>query len=325
MTDPVPVGVVGTGNMGSNHVRVYDELQGTELVEVVETDPQAATEIESAYGVPVRESVAALEAAQAVTIAVPTGEHRTVTIECLERGLDVLVEKPLAPSVSAARSIVDVANERDAVLQVGHIERFNPAVQTLEDILSSEEVVALEAHRLGPFNEHLSSENVVFDLMIHDLDVIDALVGGEIHRLSAIGAAPQSSATDHAVAIGGYDDGTLATATASHLTHGKVRSLTATTLDAHITLDYQAQRITVQRRGVEETTPVLDTAGYRTETVTETPYVRTREPLKNELEHFLDCVRERSTPRVDGAAGVRAVELASAVSDRLSASGDCNI
>lgn len=325
MTNPIPVAVVGTGNMGSNHVRVYDELPEADLVEVVEPDPDAARSVQAEYEVQVRESVRDLESAEAVTVAVPNADHREVVTACIELGLDVLVEKPLAPSVQDAEAIVQAATDRDTVLQVGHIERFNPAVEVLAEVLADATVVALEAHRLGPFNEHLTGENVIFDLMIHDLDVIESLVDKELSRLSAFGSAPQSTATDHAVALLGYENGTMATVTASHVTHGKVRTLTATTLDSYITLDYQQQRITVQRRGIEETTAVLDTAGYRTETVTETPYVRTREPLKNELEHFLQCVDTRSTPRVNGTAGVRSVELASAVSDRLDAPADCNL
>lgn len=315
--DPVPVAVVGAGNMGANHVRVYDQLPGAELVEIVETDPERAGEIREEYDVSVVDDVAALERATAATVAVPNRFHREVAVSCIESGLDVLVEKPLAMNVEDAQVIVDAAQEAGAVLQVGHIERFNPAVETLQEVLSDEQVIAIETHRLGPFNEHLSTESVVFDLMIHDIDVITALIGSLPSSTSSYGTTARSSEVDHAVAMFEFDDGVLGTATASHVTHGKVRRMDLTTENAYITLDYQQQGIVVQRRGVEHTEPLLNQSGYRTETVTESPYVRTREPLKNELEHFLQCVADRTMPRVSGREGINAVQIAKDVIDRL--------
>jgi predicted dehydrogenase len=315
--EPVPVAVVGAGNMGSNHIRVYDQLPGADLVEVVEPDAERAATVRDEYDVRIVDSVAELRSARAATVAVPNVLHREVARECAERGLDILVEKPLAMTLADARSIVEVAEANDVVLQTGHIERFNPAIRTLSTILDDEDVIAIEAHRLGPFNEHLTEESVVFDLMIHDLDIIDTLVAGEIGYADAVGSASRSRELDHAIATFKFEDGTLATATSSHVTHGKVRQLQVTTRNAYISLDYQEQGITIQRRGTERTMNLFEKGGYRTETVAETPFVRTREPLKNELEHFLSCVRDRSVPEVDGADGLRAVELASEVIDRI--------
>lgn len=317
---PVPVAVIGAGNMGANHIRVYDELPGADLVAVVEPDPDRAAEVRDAYDVTVLDDVADLDAAAAVTIAVPNRFHRDVAIECLDNGLDVLVEKPLAETVADARAIVEAAEAAEAVLQVGHIERFNPAVETLKNVLSNEQVIAIETHRLGPFNEQLSEESVVFDLMIHDLDIIDYLVDGAIAHLDAVGRRSRSHEIDHAVANMNYCNGVLATAVSSHVTHGKIREIDVTTKDAYIHLDYQEQSVTIQRRGVEQLTDFEQNSGYRTKTVTEKPFVQTREPLKNELKHFLDCVRERSTPRVDGTAGIdaarRATQVVSAISNQ---------
>lgn len=315
--DPVPVAVVGAGNMGANHVRVYDELPEADLVEVVEPDPDRAHRVAEEFDVAVHESVDEITDARAATVAVPSRHHRDVATACLEEGLDVLVEKPLATSVADARAIVDAAETRERVLQVGHIERFNPAVEALARILDEEQLIAIEAHRLGPFNEHLADQDVVLDLMIHDIDVIDSLVDGTISEFHALGATPRSEATDHVLLQMKYGNGILGTATASHVTHGKVRTIHATTHDAYIELNYQDQSISIQRRGTEETTSLLDQSGYRTETVTESPYIQTREPLKNELEHFLDCVRTRDTPRVDGETGIHAVARAVAVRDRV--------
>lgn len=315
--EPIPVAVVGTGNMGSNHVRVYDGLPGADLVEIVEPDTERAAELSAEYDVTVQESVEDLQHARAATVSVPNDHHRPVTEQLLASGLDVLVEKPLATSVTDAQAIVDAADRADAVLQVGHIERYNPVVETLSDILDSERLIALDVDRLGPFNQHLTAESVVFDLMIHDIDVVDSLVDGGITHLDAVGVTPRSELVDHAVATLKYGEGTLCSLTASHVTHGKIRTLTATTENAYIELDYRAQTLSIQRHGIEETTPFSDRVGYRAETIVERPFVRTREPLQNELESFLHSVRTRQSPRVDGQQGVRAVELATEVVDAI--------
>lgn len=309
----VPVAVVGAGNMGRNHLRVYDELPGAELVEVVDPDGARAAEVTEEYDVPVYDDVGELSAAEAATVAAPTPLHRPVAERLFEAGLDLLVEKPLANTVADAEAIAERAEAHDAVLAVGHIERFNPAVETLGEVLAGESVIALEAHRLGPFNEHLTEESVVLDLMIHDIDVVGSLVGTPVDRLDAMGAVSRSNEVDYAVATLQYDDGTIATLTSSHVTHGKVRTLDVTTRDAFISMDYQDQSLTIQRRGAEETTQLGDRTGYRTESVTQTPFIQRREPLRVEIEQFLAAVRGEEPPRVGPEDGVEAVRLASEV------------
>lgn len=319
--EPIPVAVVGAGNMGSNHVRVYSELPEAHLVEVVEPNPDRAAELNDLTDAEILDSVSEIEQAAAASVAVPNNQHRKVATQLFERGLDLLIEKPLANTVEEASAIATAAEEHDAVLQVGHIERFNPAVEVLGEILGNEQIVSMESHRLGPFNEHLTDTDVVFDLMIHDLDVIDSLIDGTFETVNAVGATPRSPKTDHASAVLKYDSGETASLTASHVTHGKVRKLTVTTIDAYITVKYQDQRLTIQRRGLGNTMTMSEQSGYRTETTRETPFVRTREPLKNELEHFLNCVRSRSTPRVDGTQAVQAVELSQAVAEQIAEIG----
>lgn len=316
--EPVPVAVIGAGNMGANHIRVYEELPDSELVEVVEPKAEIADKIQEQYDVKVVEDVSEISEASAASIAVPNTLHREVTEQCIEDGLDVLVEKPIALSVEDAEEIAGLAIDRDAVLMVGHIERFNPAVRTLRRILEGQELIAFEAHRLGPFNEHLSEVSVIFDLMIHDVDIIDSFVDTEIDRINAIGVRARSDELDHVVAQFQFDNGIIGSTIASHVTHGKIRSLNVTTNSAFIELDYQKQDIRVQRRGTEETTSLLNQSGYRTETVTESPYVQRREPLKVELEHFLECVRKGSEPEVGGRQGVRAVRFAREIVDKVS-------
>lgn len=315
--DPIPVAVVGAGNMGANHVRVYDELPGADLRAVVEPDAERAREIATEYDIDVLDSVESLSEVQAVSISVPNELHREVAEECAAMGLDLLVEKPLALTVEDAEAIVAAAEEHDVVLQVGHIERFNPAVRTLGEILESEEVYAIETHRLGPFSDHLGDESVVFDLMIHDIDVVNALLDSDLSRAGVFGASPRSEVIDHAVALFKFEDDVLATTTASHVTHGKIRTMNVTTENAYISLDYQQQEVVVQLRGVEQTEPLLNQSGYRTEMITESPYIRTQEPLKVEVKDFLSCCRNRSEPQVGGADGIRAVEIATDLISQL--------
>ncbi|WP_136718001.1 Gfo/Idh/MocA family protein [Halorientalis salina] len=313
----VPVAVIGAGNMGANHLRVYDELPGAELVEVVEPDASRAAEVRDTYDVTVLDSPEDIAVADAATVAVPNHRHREVSETCLQMGLDLLVEKPLAMTVADATAIVDTAKSNDAILQVGLIERFNPAVELLDDILSDEELIAIEAHRLGPFNEHLTQESVVYDLMIHDLDIIRNIVHADCTSLNAVGTTTYSKEIDHAVATMNFEGGVVATATSSHVTHGKVRRLDITTREKYIQLKYQEQSIRIQRRGVEQMTRLENQSGYRMEKITERPFVSTREPLKNEIEHFLACVRNRTKPRVDGEDGIEAIRCASRIVDRI--------
>ena len=317
MTDPVPVAVVGAGNMGSNHIRVYDELPGADLVEVVEPDPDRAANISDQYNVSVYGHIGELTLAEAATIAAPNEYHRPIAEALLEREFDLLVEKPLATSVGDAQAIVTAAEQAGSILQVGHIERFNPAVEMLSKILDEREIIAIETHRLGPFNEQLSETNVVFDLMIHDLDVLDNLVGTEPSHIDAVGRRSHSNEIDHAIANLRYTNSVLATVVSSHITHGKIRELVVTTRDAYIKLDYQQQSITIQKKGVDHLTSFDGESGYRTEAVTETPLIQTREPLKNELEHFLRCIRTRQTPRVGGNAGVAVIRRIKSIVEQI--------
>lgn len=321
MSDPIPVAVVGAGNMGANHVRVYDELPEADIVEVVEPDPENAATIREEYDVAVLDSVDKIQQATAASITVPNELHRSTAETLIEQGLDVLVEKPLSLSIADAESVVTTAEKHNAILQVGHIEQFNPAVKVLEDLLKQQNIIALESHRLGPFTEQLSEESVVFDLMIHDLDIVSSLTGSQVNRINAYGASPKSGTMDHAVAQMQFDNGVLGTLTASHVTHGKVRTLSVVTEESYITLDYQKQDITVQKTGVEGTTSLFDRSGYRSETITESPFIQTREPLKIELEHFLDCVKTRSEPKTNGAVGLEAVRLARTVAEGIKTNG----
>lgn len=191
--------------------------------------PERAATIRENYDVTVRNNVDELEHARAVTVAVPNQYYRPVATSLAERGIDILIEKPIAMTVENATAIVETAAANDVVLQAGHIERFNPAVQVIDEILNGQEIIALEAHRLGSFNEHLIDESVIFDLMIHDIDVIWVIVDTPVEHTDAVGARSHPTELDHAVAHLKFEGGVLGTMTSSHVIHSKIRTLTATT------------------------------------------------------------------------------------------------
>jgi len=315
--EPIPVAVIGAGNMGRNHIRVFTQVPAAELVAVVEPDPSRAADVADTYDIPVVDSVSELSGVAAASIAVPNELHQQIALECIDQGLDILVEKPLAPTVAAAEAIVAAARANDCLLQVGHIERFNPAIDVLTEVLSNQTIIALEAHRLGPFEDHLSGENVVLDLMIHDLDVVQALVDSPVDEIQAMGVKQHSSTYDYVVAIISFANGAIATLTASHITHGKIRNLSVTTADAYTTVDYQQQDVEIQQKGMSQETQEFSLGGMRKSTATVQPYVQTQEPLQLELEHFLSCVRTRDEPRVTGDDGVRAVKHTQRIIDQL--------
>ncbi len=315
--EPVRVAVVGVGEMGSNHVRVYKELPSANLVGVVESDPERAGQIEEEYDVKSFATIDSLPEGDAVSISVPSHLHRDVAIECIECGLDVLVEKPLATTLDDARAIVSAAEENDVRLMVGHIERYNPVIEALEEILESESVLAFDAHRLGPYTEQLSDDCVVTDLMIHDLDVVTHLIAGDVRQLNAIGSFARSTQSDHAIVQMELSGGAIGSLTASHITHDKVRKLKIMTEDHFIIVDYHRQNIDVKHWGTIGSTTLGEQSGYRTENIVESPYVNTREPLKAELEHFLNCIRNDETPMTDGESGVKALSLVSRIKEQM--------
>ena len=310
---PIAVGVIGVGSMGEKHARVYSELRDVDLVGVADLDRTLARSVAMAHGTTVQSFEALIEHCDAVSVAVPTHAHEETVTRCLEAGVDVLVEKPIAPSVEAGRRLSRRATELDRVLQVGHIERFNPAVQAVADIIGDLEVLAIEAERLGPPVDRTARDGVTLDLMIHDVDVIHSLLSGE--EPTSI-AATGTEDGQYATAAMQYDDGVVATVTASRITQKKVRHLTITARECLVEVDYLDQTVLIHRESYPEY--VIDDGQnrYRHESVVERPRVQNREPLRCELESFVEAVRTGTTPEVTAEDGIRALETVQTI-DRL--------
>jgi predicted dehydrogenase len=300
------VGVIGVGTMGRHHARVYSELPEADLIGVADVDTTTATEIAEEYGTTVLDRAALLDSVDAVSIAVPTRFHHDITTSAIDAGVDPLVEKPLVKDPAKGRDLIDRARRAGVTLQVGHVERFNPAVEVLEDVIADVSPIAISARRQGPPVDRDAQDNVVRDLMIHDLDIILELATGSITSVTAAGAYENN----HVVAQLEFDDGVIANLTASRITQQRIRDLSITARDCKVNVDYVDQSIQIHRQSVPEYITRDGEVRYRNESLIERPTVGNGEPLKAEIESFLEAVREEHEPKVSGQDGVQAVELA---------------
>ncbi len=305
MTSPskIRVAVIGAGEFGRNHARVYRDLEGAELVAVVDCDAGRAAQVAGEFGTIALPDVAALQGrADAVSLAVPTVDHATLGVRLLEMGFDLLVEKPMATSLAEADALIAAAKRGGRILQVGHVERFNPAVRAVTPILNRP--LFFEVHRLGVFTQRSLDVDVIYDVMIHDLDILLALVGEPVVDLAAVGIPVLTDKVDIAHARLEFAGGAVANVTASRVSTERVRKMRFFQQHEYISLDYgrrDALRVRVARPGPQPE--------FAFEKLTAEPV----EPLRAELEDFLDAVRTRREPRVSGAAGRAALELADRV------------
>ncbi len=287
----IRAGVVGAGHMGQYHILVFSELWDVDLVGIVDTDFDKARRVAAQYGTQAfadhRTLIGKVDVA---SVAVPTDQHVAVTRDLLEAGIHVLVEKPMTPTLEEAKELFRLARQRKAVLHVGHVERFNGAVQELKKIV--ERPILIESRRLGPFVPRVQNDTVVMDLMIHDIDIVLGLVNGEPRRINAAGRSVQSRSPDVANVQIVFDTGTLANITASRATEQKIRTLAITQPDAYITLDYTDQDIQIHRRAAQEYTLNRESIRYRQAAFVEHLFVHKDNPLKLEILHLVRAARE---------------------------------
>ncbi len=288
---------MGAGAFGRNHLRVLSECENAQLAGIVDTDRERAEAAAAQFGCPAYDSPAALAAnVDAAIVAVPTSAHAAVGCELLDTGVDVLIEKPLAHDTVSARALIDTAARRGRILQVGHLERFNPAIAALRRITSVP--LFFEVHRLSLFSPRSLDVDVVLDLMIHDLDIVLDLVGEAPAEVRAAGISILSEKVDIANARLAFATGCIANLTASRVSTERVRKLRLFQPHQYISLDYSKQEAIsfAVKDGHQIDFQVLP--------------VTKGEPLKLEVEAFLTTVRERSRPLVSGEDGLRALETA---------------
>lgn len=298
---PLRVAVVGVGSMGRHHARILSHLPEATLVAVVDPNLARATEAVRDWGCAALTDISQLPALDAVILASPTPLHHDMALACLERGFHCFVEKPLAETVSQAEAMIELARRRNRVLQVGHVERFNPAV--LEMARRADHPVFIEASRLGPYDPRVSHVGVVLDLMIHDIDIVLALVKEKVVRLEALGARLFDRHEDIAKVTLHFQGGARADLTASRASLKRYRKIRVFQKDAYMSLDYSDRSLTVTRQKHRPLRSLLDIRIER-------PRLPKTDPLTEELSHFLRCVREGKSPLVDGSHGRDALELA---------------
>jgi predicted dehydrogenase len=294
--------VVGVGYLGRFHAEKYAAAPDVDLAAVVDSDPVRAAEAGARFGCRVHRDVAELRGlVDCASVAVPTPLHRDVGGRLLEAGIDVLVEKPIAATLDEARDLVRIAERCGRILQVGHLERFNPAIRAIAGLLTRPRF--LECHRLAPFVERGTDVDVVLDLMIHDLDVILSMMASPVAAVEAVGVPVITGSPDIANARIRFADGAIANVTASRVSLKRERKLRIFQPDTYISLDYGEKRVRICRRG--EAPP-----GGLAPIEVEERVVEGEDALAEEIRAFVEAVRTRREPLVSGREGLRAVELA---------------
>jgi len=306
--DSVPVGVVGVGYAGSLHAQKYATSAVATLVGVADTDAARAREVGDGLGVEALTDYRELFGrVRCVSVAVPTQAHYEVARDFLMAGIDVLVEKPITSNLEDGRSLVDLANRQGLLIQVGHLERFNPVVRELEGVIGSPRFV--ECHRLAPFIERGTDVDVVLDLMIHDIDVISSLVHSPVQSIDATGVAVLTDKPDIANARIRFANGCVANVTASRVSMKRERKVRFFQPDAYISLDYDAKSAQVYRMADHS----KGWLGIRRQSFE----ISEGDALQDELDSFIRSVITREVPLVSGEDGVHALEIASKISSQL--------
>jgi predicted dehydrogenase len=299
------VGVVGVGHIGKNHARLYAGLPAAEFTAIYDTDTPRAMEIAGQFNALCARSLDAFsERVDAASIATPTSTHFEIAQELLKRGKHLLVEKPIAENTAHATALAELAAARGLVLQVGHVERFNPVLSALEKRLTNPRFI--EAHRLSPYPNRSTDIGVVLDLMIHDLEIILHLVRSPVQTIDAVGVPVLSRGEDIANARVRFENGCVANITSSRISPEQMRKIRVFQENAYLSLDYQNQSGQMYRRTAE---------GLTREEVEIEP----EEPLKRQLASFVECAATGRAPKVSGFQAAAALELAVEITKRIAA------
>jgi predicted dehydrogenase len=306
--------VIGVGYLGRFHAQKYAQLDGSKLVGVVDQNQQAAQAVGAELGVPVhtdyREILAKVDA---VSLAVPTPLHHAIGRELLDRGIHVLIEKPIATTTQEAQELIDIARKRQCVLQVGHLERFNPAIVAAVARLKTPRFV--ESHRLAPFKQRGTDVSVVLDLMIHDIDLIQELVGQPIESIDAIGSSVFSGEIDIVNARLRFKGGCVANTTASRISLKQERKIRIFQDDAYLSIDMQQKILSVIRK--KDTAAAVESPA---QVSIEEESFEQGDALRDEIAAFLKAVRTKTEPVVSGEDGLRALETAIRITEQVNSS-----
>ncbi len=307
----IKTGVIGVGYLGNFHAQKYRDMDDTELVGVFDTSAKRAQEIaDLCQTTPFTDYHKLIDQVEAVSIVTPTTFHHKVGMDCLTAGLDVMMEKPITVTLEEADELVSLAQKNKCILQVGHLERFNPGILAMEHYLHSP--LYIQSDRVNRYNPRGNDVDVVLDLMIHDIDIILSIANSPLKSIRTLGSSVVTSSTDVATAQLIFENGCSATVTASRIARQDLRQLTIHQQGSSITVDYTKKDITVTERKTD-----LDADGYPIEESLHLPFPHKGDAILAELQHFISCVRNRSKPKVSGVEGRQALAIALDVVDQI--------
>jgi predicted dehydrogenase len=322
--NPLRVGVIGVGHLGSLHAKMYAQIPTAQFVGVFDVETERAQKVAKEFKVQAYSQLDDLLAhVEAVSIATVTQSHYDVAMQVIKRGVHLLIEKPITATIEHARALTERAETNKLKLQVGHIERFNPAILALEPY--NIKPLFIESHRLAQFNPRGSDVAVVLDLMIHDIDLILSLVKSKVTRIDANGVAVISDSPDIANARLQFENGCVANVTASRISQNKMRKMRLFQNDAYISIDF-ADGVSEVFRLADENTPLAKSTkmlgkieeGHHKRVITyEKPKVREVNALKYELERFIESIQQDSEPPVTGRDGLHALEVAEEILQKI--------
>lgn len=306
--DTIPVAVIGSGYLGRFHAQKYANLPEAELVGVVDTSPARAEEVaKETHTSPLSDYRDLYGQIKAASVVVPTPLHYSIAKDLLEHDIHVLLEKPMTTTLEEAQELNLIARKKNLVLQVGHLERFNPAYLAIEQTVKSP--LFIESHRLNSFQERGTEVDVILDIMIHDIDIILNLVDAEVKRIHAVGIPVISSMIDIANARLEFENGCVVNVTASRISDKSMRKIRIFQHDAYISIDFAAQGVSVYKKIEEE--------GKIPYIVSEQLKIESGDSLEEEIKSFLTSVKQNRKPLVPGEAGIRALQVALEITNQL--------
>ncbi len=313
----VRIGIIGVGKMGTYHANVLSTMDDEiEFIGVYDIDDSRAQEISKKYRIRAYESMEdLLEEADGVCVTVPTCIHYDISKKALDAGVHTLVEKPISKTIEEATDLVNTAAANKLIFQVGHIERFKGAVAELKKIVADPYLV--EARRIGPWKDKEWDTGVVLDLMIHDIDIVLSLINSDIVHIDSIGKRAKSSYEDIASAVLQFENGTIATITSSRLSETRIRTMAISQDKAYIVLDFETNDINIYRGSSARffVSPVEIT--YKHDSFVERVLVQKENALKDELQHFIDCIYGRTEPIVSGKDDIRTLDITLRIIEKI--------
>lgn len=312
------IGVIGTGKMGKNHIRVIKSMGDKfKLVGIYDKNLENAKKVSESYDVKHFEDLDDLLCEiDAVVIATPSSLHKTMAMKCINAGINTFIEKPLALEIEDGKEIWNYAKDKPITCMVGHIERYNPVTCELAKILVSEEVLSFDIHRLSPFDKRIFDTDVVLDLMIHDIDLLSAFINEEIIGIKSAGISVYSNTYDYVQTLIKYESGKLASLTASRITEDKKRTVEINTKGAYIVADYLNRTIHITRK-TKFSLDVGYATKYKQENIQEKVFVPMKEPLLAELEHFYDCIHNKKVPRTNIQNSLNVLKLCKQITNSI--------